>query len=77
MKTTEEKVALVTGKGMKIGLASAEAFACAGYITVLADIHKPKMQAEKLAAEGLWLCSPQASYMNGQGLIVDEGITVK
>lgn len=51
-KTKEEKVALVTGAGMGIGLASAEAFARAGYITVLADINEPKEQAEKLAAEG-------------------------
>ena len=36
-KTTEEKVALVTGSAMGIGLACAEAFAKAGYITVLAD----------------------------------------
>ena len=39
-KTTEEKVALVTGSAMGIGLACAEAFAKAGYITVLADIRE-------------------------------------
>ena len=32
-KTMEEKVALVTGSAMGIGLACAEAFAKAGYIT--------------------------------------------
>lgn len=32
---------------------------------------------EEIADAVLWLCSPQASYMNGQGLIVDGGITVK
>ena len=47
-KTTEEKVALVTGSAMGIGLACAEAFAKAGYITVLADIREPGEQAEKL-----------------------------
>ena len=51
-KTMEEKVALVTGSAMGIGLACAEAFAKAGYITVLADIRKPGEQAEKLVAEG-------------------------
>ena len=51
-KTTEEKVALVTGSAMGIGLACAEAFAKAGYITVLADIREPGEQVEKLVAEG-------------------------
>lgn len=51
-KTRGKKVALVTGAGMGIGLACAEAFAHAGYITVLADISKPEEQAEKLADEG-------------------------
>ena len=51
-KTMEEKVALVTGSAMGIGLACAEAFAKAGYITVLADIREPGEQAEKLVAEG-------------------------
>lgn len=52
MKATEKKVALVTGAAMGIGLASAEAFARAGYITVLADIDEPKERAEKLVAKG-------------------------
>lgn len=51
-KTMEEKVALVTGAGMGIGLACAEAFARAGYVTVLSDINDPKAQAERLVAEG-------------------------
>ena len=46
------KTALVTGAGMGIGLACAEAFARAGYITVLADINEPKEQAARLVAEG-------------------------
>lgn len=45
-------MALVTGAGMGIGLACAEAFARAGYITVLSDINDPKAQAERLVAEG-------------------------
>lgn len=54
METTSAsgKVALVTGSAMGIGLACAEAFAKAGYITVLADIKEPVEQATKLAAEG-------------------------
>lgn len=46
------KVALVTGSAMGIGLACAEAFAKAGYITVLADIKEPTEQASKLVEEG-------------------------
>lgn len=50
--TMKEKVALVTGAAMGIGFACAEAFAKAGYITVLADISEPKGQVAKLVAEG-------------------------
>lgn len=54
METTSVsgKVALVTGSAMGIGLACAEAFAKAGYVTVLADIKEPVEQAAKLVAEG-------------------------
>lgn len=54
METTSAsgRVALVTGSAMGIGLACAEAFAKAGYITVLADINEPIEQAAKLVAEG-------------------------
>lgn len=50
--TMEEKIALVTGAAMGIGLACAEAFAKAGYTTVLADICEPKEEVEKLLSEG-------------------------
>ena len=49
---TEQKIALVTGAGMGIGLACAEAFAHAGYMTVLADINEPKEQVAKIVAGG-------------------------
>lgn len=52
MDAKEMKTALVTGAGMGIGLACAEAFARAGYITILADINEPKEQAARLVAEG-------------------------
>ena len=54
METTSGsgKVALVTGSAMGIGLACAEAFAKAGYVTILADIKEPAEQAAKLVAEG-------------------------
>lgn len=53
METTvaNGKVALVTGSAMGIGLACAEAFAKAGYITVLADIKEPTVQTAKLVEE--------------------------
>ena len=53
METTvaNGKVALVTGSAMGIGLACAEAFAKAGYITVLTDIKEPTVQAAKLEEE--------------------------
>lgn len=50
--STNGKVALVTGSAMGIGLACAEAFAKAGYVTVLADIKDPAEQAAKLVEEG-------------------------
>ena len=52
MTTSTEKVALVTGSAMGIGLACAEAFAKAGYITVLADIKVPRSQIDSLVAQG-------------------------
>lgn len=51
-KTMEEKVALVTGSAMGIGLACAEAFAKAGYITVLADIRKPGGTGREISSRG-------------------------
>lgn len=47
------KVALVTGAAKGIGLACAEAFARAGYVTVMADIDKPEEQASRLTSDGL------------------------
>ena len=49
-----KRVALVTGAAMGIGLACAEAFAKAGYMTVLVDIKEPSEQARKLVEEGFW-----------------------
>ena len=51
-KTMEEKVALVTGSAMGIGLACAEAFAKAGYITVLADIREPGERIKHASRKG-------------------------
>lgn len=48
----EKKVALVTGSAMGIGLACAQAFAKAGYITVLVDVKDASKQAEQIVAEG-------------------------
>lgn len=52
MNTTQSKVALVTGAAKGIGLACAEGFAKAGYITVLADILDTTNQAERISKSG-------------------------
>lgn len=52
MTTNSEKVALVTGSATGIGLACAQAFAKAGYITVMTDIDDPKEQARELVSAG-------------------------
>lgn len=52
MQTMVEKVVMVTGAAAGIGLACAEAFAKAGATTVMVDIHKPEMQAQKLIDKG-------------------------
>ena len=67
-KTMEEKVALVTGSAMGIGLACAEAFAKAGYITVLADIREPGEQVEKLVAEGQKAVAYRCDVSNTQAV---------
>ena len=48
----ENKVALVTGAGSGMGLATAKAFAEAGAVVVLADIHEDAVRsvAEELAS---------------------------
>jgi NAD(P)-dependent dehydrogenase (short-subunit alcohol dehydrogenase family) len=52
MNTFNDKVALVTGAGQGIGLATAQAFAIAGATVVLADINEPKEQARALVNAG-------------------------
>ena len=52
MQTMEGKVAMVSGAAAGIGLACAEAFAKAGAITIMVDIHNPEMQARKLVDAG-------------------------
>ena len=36
-----------------------------------------KTAQKEIADAVLWLCSPQASYINGHALVVDGGITIK
>ena len=41
---------------------------------ILASIPCGRMgSAEEIAAAALWLCSSQASYVNGHSLVVDGG----
>ena len=48
----KDEVAIITGAGSGIGASTAKAFAEAGWAVVLADIHDPVEQAEKLIAAG-------------------------
>lgn len=48
----KDRIALVTGSAMEIGLACAEAFAREGATVVLADIRKPDEQAQALVDAG-------------------------
>ena len=48
----ERKIVMITGSGMGIGLACAEAFAREGATVIMADIQKPEEQARKLIDAG-------------------------
>ena len=48
----ERKIVMITGSGMGIGLACAEAFAREGATVIMADIQKPDEQARKLVDAG-------------------------
>lgn len=53
MTTSTEKVALVTGSAMGIGLACCRSLCKGpGYLTILADIKEPRSQIESLVAQG-------------------------
>lgn len=67
-KTTERKVALVTGAARGIGLACAEAFAKAGYVTVMADMREPEEQAEEIAKEGYEAVAYRCDVANPQAV---------
>lgn len=49
----DNKVAMVTGAAVGIGLACAEAFAKDGWTVVMVDINEPTEQAARLQADGL------------------------
>lgn len=66
MKIMECKVALVTGAGQGIGLATAHAFAKAGATVVLADINEPKLQAQNLVNLGFKTVAYQCDVADDQ-----------
>lgn len=41
-----------------------------------ADISEMLLQASEVAAAAVWLCSEEASYVFGQMLVVDGGMTI-
>ncbi len=75
----ENKVALVTGAGSGMGLATAKAFADAGAMDGMASnmpigrLGRP----EEIASAVLWLCSPGAGFVIGHALAVDGGVTAQ
>jgi|JI6StandDraft_1071083.scaffolds.fasta_scaffold55184_3 NAD(P)-dependent dehydrogenase (short-subunit alcohol dehydrogenase family) len=67
----KDAVALVTSSATGIGLATAQAFARAGYRVVLADRDSERGE---VADAVVWLCSRQASFITGHALAVDGGM---
>lgn len=57
----EKRIVMVTGSGMGIGLACAEAFAREGATVIMADIQKPEEQARKLIGMNPMWSSTDAS----------------
>lgn len=48
----KDKIVLITGAAQGIGLATAQEFAKAGAVTIMADIRKPEQEAAALTSEG-------------------------
>ncbi|KAA6300112.1 MAG: putative oxidoreductase [Candidatus Ordinivivax streblomastigis] len=68
MNTFEGKVALVTGAGQGIGLATARAFAETGATVVLADINEPKEQAQELVNAGYKVVAALCDVANDEAV---------
>jgi NAD(P)-dependent dehydrogenase (short-subunit alcohol dehydrogenase family) len=81
MKESEGKVALVTGRGLGIGRATANRLADGmnmkkDDLTVFHPIGRLG-RVEEVAEAVLWLCSDKASFVTGHSLIVDGGFTAR
>lgn len=64
----KDKITLVTGSAMGIGLACAKAFAYAGATVIMADIQTPKEQAQRLVDAGYKAVAYQCDVSDAQAV---------
>lgn len=62
----KDKIVLITGAAQGIGLATAQEFAKAGAVTIMADIKKPEQEAAALTSEGYRVLAIQCDVSKEQ-----------